>query len=82
MFQALLTGNGRGCEKSKLRDCLVKEAEPEPTAYTPVRSSKHSDVWMDAMSSEFDELEAAGTVVGVSELPANSNVVESSWLLK
>ena len=31
---------------------------------------------MDAMRSEFDWLEAAGTFFEVSELPADSNVVE------
>ena len=30
---------------------------------------------MDAMRSEFDGLEAAGTFVEVSELPASSNIV-------
>ena len=37
---------------------------------------------MDSMRSEFDGLEAARTFVEVSELPADSNVVESKWLLK
>ena len=82
VFQALLTATETGREKTKLPDCLVKEAELEPTSYTAARSSKHSDVWMDAMKSEFDSLEAAGTFVEVSELPADSNVVESKWLLK
>ena len=82
VFQALLAANEAECEKTKLPDCLVKEAEPEPTSYTAARTSKHSDVWMDAMRSEFDGLEAAGTFVEVSELPASSNIVESKWLLK
>ena len=37
---------------------------------------------MDAMRSEFDGLEAAGSFVEVSEIPASSNIVESKWLLK
>ena len=37
---------------------------------------------MDAMRSELNGLESAGTFVEVSELPADSNVVESKWLLK
>ena len=37
---------------------------------------------MDAMRSEVDGLESTGTFVEVSELPADSNVVESKWLLK
>ena len=37
---------------------------------------------MDAMRSEFDGLEAAGTFAEVSELPPDSNVVQSKWLLK
>ena len=82
VFQALLAANEAECEKTKLPDCLVKEAEPEPTSYTAARTSKHSDVLMDAIRSEFDELEAAGTFVEVSELPSSSNIVESKWLLK
>ena len=82
VFRALLSATETGREKAKLPDCLVKEAELEPTSYTAARSSKQSDVWMDAIRSEFDGLEAAGTFVEVSELPADSNVVESKWLLK
>ena len=37
---------------------------------------------MDAMRSERDGLEAVGTFVEASELPADSDVVESKWLLK
>ena len=40
---------------------------------------EHSDVWMDAMRLEFDGLETAGTLVEVSKLPADSNVVEPEW---
>ena len=81
-FQALLAATETGHEKAKLADCLVKEAEPEPTSHTAARSSKYSDVWMDAMGSESDGIEAAGTFVEVSELSADSNAVESKWLLK
>ena len=44
VFQALLAATKTGREKTKLPDCLLKEAEPEPTSYTAARSSKHSDV--------------------------------------
>ena len=44
VFQALLAANEAECEKTKLPDFLVKEAEPEPTSYTAARTSKHSDV--------------------------------------
>ena len=77
VFQALLAANEAEFEKTKLPDCLVKEAEPEPTSYTTARTSKHSDVWMDAMRSEFNGLEAAGTFVEVSELPA---IFSRKWL--
>ena len=82
VFQALLAATETGREKTKLPDILVKEAEPEPTSYTAARSSKHSDVWMDAMRSEFDGLKAARTFVEVSELSADSNVLGSKWPLK
>ena len=82
VFQALLAAKESGREKAKLPDCLIKEAEPEPTSYSAARSSKHSDVWTEAMSSGFEGLEAAGTSVEISELPEGSNVVESKWLLK
>ena len=49
VFQALPAANETECEKTKLPDCLVKEAEPKPTSYTAARKSKLSDVWMDAM---------------------------------
>ena len=65
MFHALLEANEAECEKTKLPGCLVKEAEPEPTSYTAARTTKHSDVWMDEMISQFDGLEAAGTFVEV-----------------
>ena len=82
VLQALLAATETGHEKAKLLGCHVKEAEQEPTSYTAARSSKPSDLWMDAMRSEFDSLEAAGTFVEVSELSADSNAVESKWLLK
>ena len=37
---------------------------------------------MDAMRSEFDGLEAAGTFEEVYQIPASSYIVESKWLLK
>ena len=75
MFQALLAANEAECEKTKVPDCLVKEAEPEPTSYTAARMSEHSGVWMDAMRSAFDGLEAAATFVEVFEVPVSSNIV-------
>ena len=82
VFQALLAATETGREKTKLQGCLVKEAEPEPTSYAAACSSKHSDVWIGAIKSEFGGLEAAGTLAEVSEVPADSIVVESRWLLK
>ena len=61
----------------KLPDC-----QTEPTSHTAAPSPRHSDVWMDSVRSDFDGLEAARTFVEVSELPADSNVMESKWLLK
>ena len=58
-------------------DCLLKEAQPEPTPYSAARSSKHADVWTEAMSSEFEGREAAEMFVEIPELPEDSNVVES-----
>ena len=43
VFQALLAATETGREKTKLPDCLVKEAEPKLTSYTAARSSKHLD---------------------------------------
>ena len=76
----LLAATETGREKAKTPECLVKEEETEPTYFTAARSSKYSDVWMDAMRSEFDGLEAAETFVEVLEVPADSNVLESPWL--
>ena len=66
-MQLAATETGR--EKTKLPDCLVKEADSEPTSYTAARSLKHSDIWMDAMTSEFDGLEAAGAFAEVPNFP-------------
>ena len=44
VFQALLAATETRRENTKLPDCLVKKAEPKPTSYTAVRSSKHPDV--------------------------------------
>ena len=82
VFQMLLAATETGSEQTKLPDCLVKEAESEPTSYTAERSSNHSEVWLDAMRSVFDGFEAVRIFVEVSELSADRNVVESKWLLK
>ena len=50
VFQVLLAAKVAGREKAKLPDCLIKDAEPEPTSYSATRSPKHSDVWTEAMS--------------------------------
>ena len=38
VFQALLAAKEAGRGKVKLPDCLIKEAEPEPTPYSAARS--------------------------------------------
>ena len=75
VLQAILAKTKTAREKTKFMGCVAKEAEPP-------RSLKHSDVWMDAMRSEFDGLEVAGIFVEASELPADGNAVESKWMLK
>ena len=78
---ALLAANETGHEKTTFPDGRV-DTEPEPTSYAAALSSKYSDAWVDAMRSELDGVEAAGIFVEVSELPPDSNVVQSKWLLK
>ena len=75
IFHALLTAQDAGGEPTRLPDCLLKEAEPEPTSYSAARSSMHSGVWTEAMQAEFDGLEAAETFAEISEVPAGSNIV-------
>ena len=82
MFHALLAAQDTGGEPTRLPDCLLKEAESEPTSYSAARSSIHSGVWVEAMHAEFDRLQAADTFTEISEVPAGSNIVESKWLLK
>ena len=69
-------------EPTKLPDCLVKEAEPEPTSYSAACSSRNSGVWTEAIQTEFDGLEAAGTFADISAIPEGSNIVHSKLLLK
>lgn len=38
IFHALLAAQGAGGAPTKLPDCLVKEAEPEPASYSPACS--------------------------------------------
>ena len=68
IFHALLSAQDTGGEPTRLPDCLLKEAEPEPTSYSAVRSSIHSSVWTEAMQAEFDGLEAAETFAEISEV--------------
>ena len=82
IFHALLAAQDAGGELTRLPDCLLKEAEPEPTSYSAARSSIHSVVCSEAIQAEFDGLDAAETVAKISEVPAGCNIVESKWLLK
>ena len=56
IFHALLAAQGTGGKPTRLPDCLLKEAEPEPTSYFAVRSSIHSGVWTEAMQAQFGGL--------------------------
>ena len=64
----------------ELLKCLVQEAGPEPVSYPAACSSEYSDVWMEAMSKEFDGLVAVGTFAEVSEIPGGCNIVDVKWL--
>ena len=44
IFHALLAAQDTGSELTRLPDCLLKEAEPEPTSYSAAHSSIHSGV--------------------------------------
>ena len=66
----------------ELPKCLVREAGPEPVSYPAACSSEYSDVWMEAMSKEFDGLVAAGTFAEVTEIPGGCNIVDAKWLYK
>ena len=44
--------------------------------------SEYSDVWMEAMSLEFDGLVAAGTFAKVTEIPEECNIVDTKWLYR
>ena len=59
IFHALLAAQDTGGEPTRLLDCLLKEAEPEPTSYSASCSSIHSGIWIEAMQAELDELEVA-----------------------
>ena len=82
IFLAILAAKETGGEPTKLPDCLVKEAEPEPTSYSVVCSSRHSGVWTEAMKAEFDGLEDAETFADISGILEGSNIVDSKRLLK
>ena len=66
----------------ELPKCLVREAGPEPVSYPAACSSEYSDVWMEAMSKEFDGLVAAGTFAEVTEIPEGCNIVDAKWLVQ
>ena len=66
----------------ELPKCLVREAGPEPVSYPAACSSEYSDVWIEAMSKEFDGLVAAGTFSEMIEIPGGCNVVNDKWLYK
>lgn len=55
-------------EKMKLPECLIEEAEPEPTSYSAARALKHSGVWTEEMGLEFNGFDAAGTFVEMDKL--------------
>ena len=44
IFHALLAAQDTGGEPTRLPDCLLKEAEPEPTSCSAARSSTYSGV--------------------------------------
>ena len=79
IFHALLAAQEAGGEPTNLPDFLVKEAEAEPKSYSAACSSRHSGVRAEAMQTEFDGLETAGTFADISEIP---DIVNSKWLLK
>ena len=66
-FQALLAAKDAGREETKVSDRHVRGAKAEPTSSSTARSSRHSDVWVEATQVEMDGLEAAGTVVETTQ---------------
>ena len=68
IFHPLLAVQEGGGGPTKVPDCLVKEAEPEPTSHSVACSSRHSGVWTEAMQAEFDGLKDAGTFAEISEI--------------
>ena len=66
----------------ELPKCLAREAGPEPVWYPAACSSGYSDVWMEAMSKEFNGLVVAGTFAEVTEIPGGCNIVDAKRLFK
>ena len=67
---------------SEFPKCLVREAGPEAVSYATACSSESSDVWMEAMSKEFDELVVAGTFAEVIGVSGGCYIVDVKWLSK
>ena len=82
IFHALLAAQDTGGERTRLPDCLLEKAQPEPMSYSSARSSINYGVWVEAMQAEFDGLEAADTFTETSEVLPGRKIVESKWLLK
>ena len=61
IFHALLAAQDKGGKPTRLLDCFLKEAEPEPTSFSTARSLIHSGVRVEAIQARFDGLEAADT---------------------
>ena len=66
----------------ELPKCLVGEAGPEPVSYPAACTSEYSDLWMRAMSKEFDGLAAAGTFAEETKIAGGCNIVDAKWLYK
>ena len=64
IFHPLLAVQEGGGGPTKVPDCLVKEAEPEPTSYSAACSSR--GVWTLAMQAEVDVLEESETFAEIS----------------
>ncbi|CAM9618551.1 unnamed protein product, partial [Sphacelaria rigidula] len=60
----------------------VKEVEPEPLSYPTACSSQYSDVWVEAIKTEFDGLMTAGKFADESDIPEGCSIVDAKWLCK
>ena len=75
MIHGLLAVQGVTRKPGELPKCLVREAGPEPVSYPVACSSEYADVWVEAMTMEFDGLVEAGTFAEMTEIPEGCNVV-------